>query len=172
MKTRSNQLGVTLVELLVASVVSLVIGGVMYAIFFMYSNQSGSTISSLLLQQQYDNVSQQIGRDVRKSVYVLPEGETPATRGAGYDSVASICLWDASGAVLAHYKIDNGLLLEGSGQTPFTAGGGQVHLDSDDSYFIVTPQRNGIGLNLVLSKTSGRAVQNLSARKDVFLCRN
>ncbi len=98
-----NQNGFTLVEVVIVSALSLVVGGALFSTFFMYTSQSSQSISSLVVQQEYDNVLRQIGRDVRRASFVLKEGETPATHGSASDTVKTIVLWDASGAVFAKY---------------------------------------------------------------------
>jgi Tfp pilus assembly protein PilW len=79
MNSLGNQKGMSLVEVLVSSMVSMVLGGVIYTVFFMYNNQASSTISSFLMQQQYDNVSRQIAQDVHRASFVLGSGETPTS---------------------------------------------------------------------------------------------
>ncbi|MBN2035124.1 MAG: prepilin-type N-terminal cleavage/methylation domain-containing protein [Chitinispirillaceae bacterium] len=172
MKTVKNQSGVSLVEMLVSSAVSTVIGGVIYTIFLMYSNQSSSTISSLVMQQQYDNVSHQIARDVRRASFVLETGETPASYSAGFDTVTSIIMLDQNGVVFAQYVLSGSQLLEGDQQQPYEAGGGTVNVVSGASSFVLDPQRRSLTVNLSLSKNDFSQTHTISARKDVFLCRN
>jgi Tfp pilus assembly protein PilW len=172
MKTLKNQKGVSLVEMLVSSAVSTVLGGVIYTIFFMYSNQSSSTISSLIMQQQYDNVSRQIARDVRQASFVLEATETPTSYPAGPRTANSIIMVDQNGTVFAQYVISGSQLLEGAQQQPYQAGGGTVNVVSGASSFVLDPQRRSLTVNLSLSKTDLTQTHTISARRDVFLCRN
>jgi hypothetical protein len=161
-----------LVEVLVASIVSLVIGFLIYTVFLMYSNQSNQSISAFLMQQQYDNVSHQLARDVRKASFVLESGETPSAHGAGYDTVSSIVLADNSGIIVAQYAISGSQFLEGTQQSPYQAGGGTIQLVPGGSRFIVAPQRKQVEILLALSRKMGTRTYTVSPRKDVFLCRN
>jgi prepilin-type N-terminal cleavage/methylation domain-containing protein len=167
----TNQKGFTLVETIVASVVSLVVGGAMFSLLFMYSNRSNESISSFLLQQQYENVSQQIGRDVRRASLVLKEGETPSQHGSGFDTVTTIVLWNATGAIFAKYKIDGTTLNEGVDEKPYQVGSGSVKINGY-SYFVISPQRKNVNINLSLSKTNRGTLVSSLPRMDILLCRN
>jgi Tfp pilus assembly protein PilW len=172
MNTLKNQKGISLVEMLVSSVVSMVIGGVIYTVFFMYSNQAGASVSQLLMQQQYDNVSRQISQDIRRASYVLGPGETPTSFSAGSDTVTSIAMCNSDGVVFAQYSICGTQLTEGSQQIPFQAGGSTVKVVTGASNFILGPQRRSVSINLSLFKNDLRTTHTISARRDVFQCRN
>jgi prepilin-type N-terminal cleavage/methylation domain-containing protein len=172
MNTQKNQKGFSLVEMLVSSVISMIIGGVIYTIFFMYSNQAGASVSMLLMQQQYDNVSRQISQDIRRASYVLGPGETSGSFSAGFDTVTSIVMCDRNGVVIAQYAINAAQLTEGSQQVPFQAGGSTVKIVDGASNFILGPQRRSVTINLSLLKRDHSATHTIAARKDVFQCRN
>jgi prepilin-type N-terminal cleavage/methylation domain-containing protein len=172
MNTQKNQKGFSLVEMLVSSVISMIIGGVIYTIFFMYSNQAGASVSQLLMQQQYDNVSRQISQDIRRASYVLGPGETPTSFSAGSDTVTSIAMCNSDGVVFAQYSISGTQLTEGSQQIPFQAGGSTVKVVTGASNFILGPQRRSVSINLSLFKNDLRTTHTISARRDVFQCRN
>lgn len=172
MNMRKNQNGFSLVEMLVSSVVSMIIGGVIYTIFFMYSNQAGASVSTLLMQQQYDNVSRQISQDIRRASFVLGPGEAPSSFSAGFDTVTSIVMCNSDGVVIAQYAISGTQLTEGSQQVPFQAGGSMVKIVSGASNFILGPQRRSVSINLSLFKDDRNTTHTIAARKDVFQCRN
>ena len=172
MKTLKNQKGIMLVEALVASIVSTVVGFLIYTVFLMYNNQSNESISAFLMQQQYDNVSHQIARDVRRASFVLIPGETPTAHGAGYDTVASIFLSDNAGSGITRYTISGTQILEGNAQTAYQAGGGTIQLVGNISRFIVDPQRKQLEIQLALCKNMGSKTYTISPREDLFICRN
>ena len=172
MKTIQSQKGISLVEMLVSSAVSTVIGGVIYTVFFMYNNQASTSVSSLLMQQQYDNISRQIATNIRRASYVLGPGETPTSFSAGPDTVSSIVMCDPNGTVIAQYAISETNLTEGSQQTPFQSGGGTVNVVPGASNFILDAQRRAVSINLSLFKNDLKSTHTISARKDVFQCRN
>jgi hypothetical protein len=167
-----DQKGISLVEMLVSSAVSTILGGVIYTVFFMYNNQASSSVSSLLMQQQYDNVSRQIAQDIRRAAFVVGPGETPTSFTAGFDTVTSILMYSAIGAVIAQYAIGEIELTEGAAQTPFQAGGSTVKVVAGASNFILDPQRRSVSINLSLFKNDRGATHSISARRDVFQCRN
>jgi Tfp pilus assembly protein PilW len=167
----SNQNGTTLIESIIVGVLSTVVGGAIFTVFFFYSNTSNRSISSFFLQQQCETVIEQITRDVRRASYVLPENETPATRGSGLDTVHTITLWNGSGEVFARYTIDGSTLFEGVNPKPFEAGGGAVKV-AGVSGFVINQQRKGVSFSLSLSRTNlGQQVAS-AQRMDVMLCRN
>jgi Tfp pilus assembly protein PilW len=172
MKPLQSQKGISLVEMLVSSAVSTIIGGVIYTVFFMYNNQASASVSSLLMQQQYDNVSRQIAQDIRRAAFVVGPGETPASFAAGAITVTSIAIYNANNAVLAQYAIDGGNLTEGAGQVPFQAGGGTLKVVPGASNFVLDPQRRSVSVNLSLCKSENATTHTISARRDVFQCRN
>lgn len=167
-----NDKGMSLVEVIVASVLSVVIGFVIFTVLGMFGNESGQSISSFMMNQQYDNVAQQIARDARRASFVLGEGESPSLHGAGHDTVTSIIMCDAAGSVLAQYKIVNGVLIEGAANEAYQAGGGAVRVVAADSYFVIAPQRKNVGLHLSLCRIDRNTQRCIAARKDVFICRN
>lgn len=168
---RDNK-GVSLVELIVASVISVVIGYIIFTVLGMFGNESGQSISSFMMNQQYDNVAQQIARNARRATFIFTEGETTLIHGTNYDTVASVIMCDATGLALAQYKIVGGILVEGAGNTAYQAGGNAVRVVSGSSYFVLGPQRKNVALHLSLCKNDRNVLRSIAARKDVFLCRN
>lgn len=167
-----NNKGLSLVEVIVASVLSVAIGVIIFSVLGVFSNESGQSISSFMMNQQYDNVAQQIARDARRASFVFTDGETPVLHGVGYDTVTSIIMCDASGGAFAQYKIVNDILVEGAGNTAYQAGGGSVRVVPATSYFVIAPQRKNVGLHLSLCRNDRKTLRSISARKDVFICRN
>lgn len=164
--------GFTLVEALVTGVLATILGFVVYTVAFVYTNESSTSISRFMMQQQFDNVAAQIASDTRLASYVVAEGETPFAHGIGSDSVASVQFFNVSGQTFAHYSIVNGTLYEGIPQRPYSAGGGAVNLIGESSFFIVAPQRKAVTLHFLLCKNEGSRRYILSTRKAVFSCRN
>jgi Tfp pilus assembly protein PilW len=172
MNTRKNQNGYSLVEMLVSSMVSIVIGGVVYTVFSMYNNQAGASVSALLMQQQYDNVSRQIAKDIRRAAFVVGPNETPASFIAQPVTVTSIYLYNTNNTVIAQYAIGGSQLTEGANHAPFQAGGGTLNVLPGVSNFILDAERRSVSLQLSLSRNSSNAQYAIKARKDVFQCRN
>jgi hypothetical protein len=172
MDLRRDNKGITLVEVLVASILSVVVGYIIFTILGMFSNESGQSISSFMMNQQYDNVAQQIARDARRASFVFTDGETALLHGAGSDTVTSIIMCDAAGLALAQYKIVDGILVEGVHADAYEAGGNAVRVVPGSSYFVLGPQRKNVALHLSLCKTDRKTHRSISARKDVFICRN
>jgi hypothetical protein len=167
-----NNKGFTIVESIVASILSLIIGFVIYTVAFFYTNESSSSVSRFMMQQQFDNVAMQISSAVHRASFVVAEGETPVAHGVGFDSVASIQLFNLSGQLFGQYSIINGRLYEGIQQKQYRAGGSAINVVSANSFFIVYPQRKAVALHLSICMTERKNIHTLSLRKAVFLCRN
>jgi hypothetical protein len=172
MNRLDNNGGFTLVESLVASILALIIGFVIYTVAFFYTNESSSSISRFMMQQQFDNVALQVASDVHRASFVVAEGETPVAHGVGFDSVASIQLFDQAGRMFGQYSIVNGVLYEGIQQKQYCAGGIAIHVVDANSFFIIHPQRKTLTLQLSICKTERNNLHTLSLRRVVFLCRN
>ena len=167
-----NARGLTLVESIVTSILAVIIGFIIYTVAIVYMNESGTSISRFMMQQQYDNVASQIARDVHRASFVLAEGETPAAHGAGNDTVASVRLFDRSDHEFARYSIVNSMLYEGVQPRQYCAGGGTVQVVGSSSFFVVGPQRKTLRLAMSICRTERNKQYTLSLRKAVFLCRN
>lgn len=172
MKTVLDNKGISLVEAIVAAAISVVIGFVIFTVLGIFSNQSGQSVSSFMMNQQYDNVASQIARDARRASFIFTDGENPAAYGSGFDTVRSVLMCDAAGNVLAQYKIVDGVLVEGAAQTAYAAGSSAVRVVSASSYFILSPQRKRMAIHLSLCRTDRQTLRSIAARKDVFICRN
>jgi prepilin-type N-terminal cleavage/methylation domain-containing protein len=168
----ANNQGFTLVESLVALILSAILGFVIYTVAFAYTNETNASISRFMMQQQYDNIAARISSDVRYASFVVAEGETPDAHGIGFDSVPSVRFFDWAGQAVTQYSILDGLLYEGIPQKQYSAGGAPVQLQSGSSFFIVTPQRKKLGMQLSICKKERNNLHTLSPRKAVFVCRN
>jgi prepilin-type N-terminal cleavage/methylation domain-containing protein len=170
-RTIINQKGLSLIEVMVTSVIASIFGLIIYSVFLIYNNSSRISISFFFLQQQYENVAHQIARDVRKASFVLKMTETPTQRGAGYDTVSSIVLWQGPGP-FSQYTLSSGKLLEGGRQVEYSAGGSSVAVNSDSSYFIMDPQRKKVTIHLSLKMVNLKTTYTLSPREEIIVCRN
>jgi hypothetical protein len=172
MNPKTNNAGFTLVESLVTSILAVIIGFVIYTVAFVYTNESSSSISRFMMQQQYDNVAAQIASDVHRASFVTAEGETPTSHGVGFDSVASIHLFNGVGQLFARYSILNDIIYEGITPRPYNAGGGVIQVIGENSFFIIGPQRKTLTLHFSLSTSERNNTHTLSLRRATFLCRN
>lgn len=170
-----HQSGFTLVEALVAGLVAVIVAGVVFVIYVMYDTELRETAVLGKLQRQYDNVTDQISLDVRRSAHVLKyAGESyPAVP----DTVDTVFLADTNGVDVGRYLLGGDTLFEWTGGSwqPFTSGGlggGVVEVDGASSGFILNALRDQVGVRVRIKTTDRDSTYYLDPRKDAFKCRN
>ena len=114
---RSDEMGFTLVEALVAALISLVLLGVMFTIMMMNNNGVKNGAVNAQVQFQYETAIAEIGTAARNATAVLTGGEAfPPTAGMTATSTSKIEMHyqDAAGAVshIRGFWVDNGILKE------------------------------------------------------------
>ncbi len=136
-----TQLGFTLVETLIAGVLSTIVAGGLLTIFYVQKNVIAESTSSLWLNNQADIVTQEIIKQVHQSNFILKYvGEMPP---AGTQDTTFVMYLQNSLGIFGGYKIDNGILKEYKGGTfnTFKVGPDSVFIDAG-SYFTLNPTRN------------------------------
>ncbi|MBN1758180.1 MAG: type II secretion system protein [Chitinispirillaceae bacterium] len=174
MKT-AEQKGMTLVEVLVASIISVIIALAIYSVYSMYVTQTRETNASLAMQMQYENLSEQIAMDTRVARKLLRLTDAlHDTCDTLPDQVTGFYYYPVDGTTpFAGMRIQGDRLQEfrDDGWKDFNTGNNTVFVDPDSSYFILNGCRKGIQVHLRLA-FPGPETYYLDPREDVFLCRN
>lgn len=177
MKLVADRSGMTLIELLVAGVLSVIIGGVFYVLYSLYSNEVKENNAYFAMQQQYENLSEQIAFDTRVAHKILPEEYTPHdTCDTLYDTIQSVFLYSIALECMGGYRIEGDVFEEYETTReqwiPFEAGNGIVRVDPARSWFVLPGCKNEISLHLTLAFTAHDTTFYLLPRRDQFVCRN
>lgn len=170
--------GFTLVEAIVAGIISVIIAAIGITVFIMYNRQLRESMAMAKLQRQYENIAEQIGHNVRTANRVLKTGDdlvnppTPLDT-AGCNDVKTIALYDKDLTQIAGYSVSTGTFREwkNGGLEDYVAGGGVVYVDIDESRFVLTALRDEVEVYLRLIDV-GKVTTYLQPRKDAFKCRN
>ena len=180
MKTLENQKGTTLVESVVTfMVVGFMAGGFMSILDLNVSETSEGVLNSQI-QMQYENVIEQVSRDIRSATYVLDQGagETFAnaeTYTTVNNNATHILMYDINGAVFAGYQIQNNTLLELDTATnsfiPYKAGNETVSVTSN-SVFSLAAERKGSQAQIYVKSTYKNVVDSLTENSNFIHCRN
>jgi hypothetical protein len=160
----------TLVEAIVASLVALVIAGIVYTVFVMQDRQLRESGAMSKLQRECENVRQQIAADVRCSKYVLLSGEAiPNPAYAASNGAKSIDIYYDANTPRRAYSFSGGKIYRDG--TAFVAGKSEVTVDDAKCGFDLPPLRNQMTVMLALKTTTVDTTIVLSTRKDAFRCR-
>ncbi len=180
MKTLKNQKGTTLVETVVTfMVVGFMAGGFM-SILNLNVSETGEGVLNSRIQMQYENVIEQLSRDIRSASFVLNQGAGETFANAETYSTASnnathILMYDINGNVFAGYNIQNNVLLELDTATntwaPYKTGNQTVSVTSN-SVFNIAGQRKDIQAQIYVKSTYKNAVDSLTENSNFIHCRN
>jgi type II secretory pathway pseudopilin PulG len=168
--------GMTLVETLVAGIIGTVLAGTIIIIYVMFNNQLKENNANLVLQMQYENLSEQIAFNARRAHKILDASSVYYDTCDIYgDTVTSVRFYNSSGTQFAGVGIFNDTIKEIDTATnrwiPFKTGNGTITAASTSSLFL-NGCKNSISLNLNLTFTGSDSTYFLTVRKDEFLCRN
>ena len=174
----TDEQGFSLVEALVAAVLSLLVGAVMVTIIQMNSNGTMNGALNTMIQMQYETVVSDICEKTRFADVVLGGGEAwpAATNAAPIANTNKIMLYNTAGAVIGGYQIVSTTTLQeydlalanwknfhvGSKDVTVTAGSG----------FSLTGNRQWLTLNINVSSTFMTLTATSLSKQELFLCRN
>jgi len=168
--------GMTLVEILVTSIIGTVLAGIVIVIYLLFNGQVKENNAHLVMQMQYENLSEQIAYNARRAHKILdaslPYYDTCDIYG---DTVSGAKFYTVSGVLFAGVGIYNDTIKEIDPVTlnwvPFKTGNGTIITQSSSSFYL-NGCRNGIALNITLKHNDSDSVFYLEPRKDEYLCRN
>jgi hypothetical protein len=172
-----NNRGITLIEVLVTSVISMIVVGVTFSLVFIATNQAKYTILNGKLSMQYDIAVSQIEQTARSAKYILNDFDTYPP----LDTVSSNCstIWMKKeppvGTVIGGYRVNGSYLEEyiNNSWTPFRIGvNGPIVQVTPSSGFTVSSNRKQVILNLSFVCSNQGISDTLQSIQEVFLCRN
>jgi|GEM_PF-2191229 len=169
--------GMTLVESLVAAVMSAVVASVLLTVSISYNNEIRAGGKDYALCGAAVAVSEQVGRNARMAHRVIDAADPfreKCTDDA--DTVDSALFYDPSGAKFAGIKISNGVLFElasplSSEWRRFSTGSGDVLVDSS-SRIVLNGCGNGITLELTYILKDVDTTYQWSPQAEHFRCSN
>lgn len=180
MKTLTNQKGTTLVEAIVTfMVVGFMAGGFM-SILNLNATETSEGVLNAQLQMKYENVIEQISRDIRRAAYVLDQGagETFASADSytfPNNNATQIFMYDVTGSVIAGYQIQNNDLLEYDITTdswmPYRTGNESVSVTSN-SLFSLDAQRKAVQAQIYVTSIYKATTDSLTDNFNYIQCRN
>jgi len=164
--------GFTLIEALVAGIISVFVLIVAITVFNMNSNQISGSLVRSLTKMQYQTVIDQIGRNVRLASSI--DSHLPDT-GAVVSPYDTIWLFDSLGARFAGYMRNGTALKEwknGIGFVNFTVGSKNIQVLSVGNTFTIAPTRRSVTLNLNVFGVNGAVSDTMRSSGETFECRN
>jgi type II secretory pathway pseudopilin PulG len=183
---RSAETGFTLVEAIVAAIVSVVLGGVILTIFKMNNDGVKDGAVNAKVQAQYETAMAEIGANVRKASAVLDANATPIE---GFPPAATLTTTSTSKIVMVDgnnnkfrgFWVDNGVLKEcaagwnNADYIPFKVGAWStlsVPCVPNCNRFQLSSDRKTLTVSMSVTGTFSGNTATAPARGEVFTCRN
>jgi len=169
--------GFTLVEAIVASAVSVVVGVVMLTILQMNNNGVSNGALNARIQMQYETVVSQIGRSARFANVVLTtsEGCPPAANAAPAAGITAINMFNDDCKCIGGFQIVSTTLQEYDTITlawkNFRVGASDVQVTPSSS-FSLTGDRKWLTLNIAVFSTFLSLKDTAVSKQEVFVCKN
>ncbi len=176
----ANQKGLSLVEAVTTfMIVGFMAGGFM-AILDLNVTETSEGVLSSQLQVQYDNVMEQVSRDIRGATFVLDHAggeifENADSYTADKSNVTHIRMYDSDGNLTAGYQVQNSILMELDTATntwvTYSTGSKQVTV-TENSCFNLMGDRKAAQIQLHLTSTYKTANDAISENTNFIHCRN
>jgi type II secretory pathway pseudopilin PulG len=171
--------GMTLVEVLVAGIISTIVAGSMLVLWSAFNTQIRDTSSTGVLQAQYGDVSYLIARNTRVAHLVLSQsfGRANDSCYRGDDTTQSLYFYNRAGICTTAVQLVNDTMYEYTTNgtelvgTPIAAGG-RIVLVNAGSHFILNGCRNRVEMDLTLKLPRKDTFELYTPGRDVFQCRN
>ena len=177
-QTALNNEGFTLVEAMVAGVLSVLVLLTLVALYIMNMQQISGVSARSLSRVQYQNVIDQIGRSVRvASMIGTSNPDNAGTVASPYDT---IFLFDTGGTVVGGYcRAPTSTSLKQWDTTtdafvPFKGGNNNVQVTNTGAQttFTISSSRKRVWLNLSVFCVAGSTKDTFSSKRELFQCRN
>jgi hypothetical protein len=165
--------GFTLVEALVASSLSIIIGSILYTILQMSNQLVGNGGLNTKVQMQYGIVVMQIGKSVRGANKVIENQTWPPASNAPALSTQTIYLFSTTGVQTGGYRINGTTLQElisGTWQN-FVIGSSTVQVTAA-SNFSLSGDKAWVTLGVNVFSTYRALKDTVSSKQEAFECRN
>jgi Tfp pilus assembly protein PilW len=175
-QTALDNEGFTLVEAVVAGVLSVLVLLTLVALYIMNMQQISGVSARSLSRVQYQTVIEQIGRTVRTASMIgTNQTDYAGTVASPYDT---IFLFDTSGTVVGGYcRITTSLKewnVAGAAFVPFKTGNNNVQVTNTGAQttFTISSSRRSVQLNLSVFNVAGSTKDTFSSKGELFQCRN
>jgi type II secretory pathway pseudopilin PulG len=178
---RVAEMGFTLVEAMVAAVVSSVLFGVVLVIMMMNNNGVKNGAVNSQVQFQYETAIAEIADATRRATAVLADGEAfPPDAGLAAVATWKIEMWyqDAAGSAtkIRGFSVEGGVLKEwkpgGGGYQSFRVGSWPAISVLDANPFTLSPSRKTMTVSMRVKSVFSGDTAVAPARGEVFTCRN
>jgi prepilin-type N-terminal cleavage/methylation domain-containing protein len=178
-----RQAGFSLIEVLAASMISVLLAGVAYATFKLSNDQLEDGALGLRASQYATVALDQVSSTAR-SAYVVKKHGDPATAltapfaDPAYAALDTLVFCNRTGDTLGGYAADGNYLREmvGGGPgwhfVPFRIGVDTVRIFPATSSFGILPNRRGVEIRLHFYLAKDGDTAKLPVHRAQFLCRN
>ena len=171
--TLHDRRGFTLIEALVAGIISVFVLLTAITVYNMNTNQiSGSMVRSLT-KMQYQTVIDQIGRNVRLASSIDSHLSDTGVVVSPYDT---IWLFDSLGTCFAGYVRNVNALMEWNGTQFINFKVGSKNIQVLDvgagNTFTIAPTRRSVTLKLSVFGVNGTVSDTMRSSGETFECRN
>jgi Tfp pilus assembly protein PilW len=167
--------GFTLVEALVAGIISTVVIAAAVALYLMNMNQiSGSFVRSLT-RMQYQTVIDQIESKARQATVIQTSNDPNFIATDIIEHATDVIYFIGdTGNILGGYQHATDSLKEWNGTmfVPFKVGNKNIKLLNAGSAFTIRPDRKSVLLNLSVIGISGSSSDTMLSKGETFQCRN
>lgn len=175
----NSQKGMTLIEVLVAGVISTIVAGAMVVVWKTYDDRIRTSATDGTLQMQHSEVAGQIGCYARQAHRILENYHAPANDSCRTDSCRftdSLFFYDGNGSAFAAIYLNGDRLFQhdfiAGTDVPFTTGSGEVLVDTAASLpFAMNGCRNAVLVNMTLVQFDKDTLR-FTPGPEEFRCRN
>lgn len=171
-----NEKGMTLVEAIVAGLLTAVLAGAGFTMFLMYTNETREVTANLRMQRQYETLFEDIAGTARQATLIISTDESPTGFTSSQRQTKEILMYRGTD-VIGGYRFVNDAVEELNGFSggtsewkPFTTDGEQVLVDASNCVFSLSPLRKRLEIDAVIRTVDSNAFY-LKSRKGLFLCR-
>ncbi len=170
--------GFTLVEVVVAGILTAVLAGAGFSLFMMYTNETRKVAANLRMQRQYETLLEEISSKAREATLILSTDENLSSYSSSAPKATKEILMYKGTEVVGGFRFTNNSVEEldtysGAGLIwkSFTIDGDQVQVDEAQSKFILSNLRKQIEVDIVLRLTNSKKQYQLTTIKGLYLCR-
>ena len=177
LNTTPHERGFTLVEAIVAGILSTIVVAVVITIIMVFGREVEEGAANAELIVRLEHVSEIIAREVRRGSKIVPIDGSHTTLGI---ETKEITIEDSDGEDLFSFLISEAKLSERDDTASINDSwsdllfvpGKPITLNQDSSFFRVTPDCTAVTLDLRLTLEKGSTTYTLPFGGGTFRCRN
>ena len=175
-----SQRGFTLIEMVIVSALAAVLAGGLIGFYGFNMNQVREGVSQSLLQEYYEGIAGEIGRQARQAACILDDGAgevfTSADLYLNTTGAQRVLFYNESGTAYAGYWLHgSGVLREwdaGTGTWQDFSVGPELVNYLGGGGFDLPDERKGIRLGFSITRSVGTVTDTLPVQGEFFACRN